>query len=88
MQEIDDTVLYEKLNIAVSKAKHIIQTIQEDPKDVRVARKFLIVYIDGIAKVTDAYTALDETDISIETKTRLHTLMNDIEKKFLELKIL
>jgi 5-bromo-4-chloroindolyl phosphate hydrolysis protein len=82
MKEINDTVLYEKLNIAVSKAKNIIQTIQEDPKDVRVARKFLIVYLDGIAKVTDSYTALDETDISTDTKTRLHSLMDDVEKKF------
>jgi 5-bromo-4-chloroindolyl phosphate hydrolysis protein len=82
MQEINDTLLYEKLNIAVTKAEHIIQTIQEDPKDVRVARKFLIVYIDGIAKVTDSYTALDEADISTDTKTRLHSLMDDVEKKF------
>ena len=82
MQEIKDTLLHEKLNIAVNKAEHILQTIQEDPKDIRVARKFLIVYIDGIAKVTDAYTALDEADISNETKERLHTLMDDVEKKF------
>lgn len=82
MTEITDTLLHEKLTLAVNKAQHIIQTIQEDPKDVRVARKFLIVYIDGMAKVTDAYTALDEADISAETKTRLHTLMDDVEKKF------
>jgi len=82
MQEIKDTLLYEKLNTAVIKAEHILQTIQEDPKDVRVARKFLIVYIDGMAKVTDSYTALDETDIDATTKTKLHDLMDDVDKKF------
>jgi 5-bromo-4-chloroindolyl phosphate hydrolysis protein len=82
MQDIKDTVLYEKLNIAVSKAKNILQTIQEDPKDVRIARKFLIVYIDGIARVTDAYTALEEKEINPETKEKLHTLMDDVEVRF------
>ena len=82
MQEIKDSILQEKLNIALQKAEHILQTIQEDPKDIRVARKFLIVYIDGIAKVTDAYTDMDETDIDAPTKQRLHSLMDEVEEKF------
>ena len=82
MTKIKDTVLYDKLNIATSKAENILQTIQEDPKDVRVARKFLIVYIDGIAKVTNSYTELDEKDINPETKTKLHSLMDDVEIRF------
>jgi len=82
MQNIKDTLLYEKLTVAVSKAKTILQTIQEDPKDVRVARKFLTVYIDGVAKVTDAYTAMDEKDIASQTKEKLHTLMDEVEIRF------
>lgn len=82
MRNIKDTLLHEKLNIAVTKAKAILQTIQEDPKDVRVARKFLTVYIDGIAKVTDAYTDLEEKDITSKTKEKLHELMNDVEVRF------
>ena len=82
MQKITDTLLYEKLTVAVSKAQSILQTIQEDPKDVRVARKFLTVYIDGVAKVTDAYTDMDEKDITTQTKEKLHTLMDDVEVRF------
>lgn len=82
MTKIKDRVLYDKLSIAVSKAESILQTIQEDPKDVRVARKFLIVYIDGIARVTDAYTALEEKDINAQTKEKLHDLMDDVEVRF------
>jgi len=82
MQNIRDTLLYEKLTVAVSKAQTILQTIQEDPKDVRVARKFLTVYIDGVAKVTDAYTDMDEKDITAQTKKKLHTLMDDVEERF------
>jgi len=82
MLEIKDTLLTDKLTTAVGKAENILQTIQEDPKDIRVARKFLIVYIDGIAKVTEAYTDLDETDITTQTKKKLHLLMDDVEVKF------
>ncbi len=82
MREIKDMLLHEKLNIAVDKAKKILQTIQEDPKDVRVSRKFLIVYIDGIAKVTNAYTDLEESSIDTKTKKKLHKLMDDVEQRF------
>lgn len=82
MSEIKDTLLVDKLNRALKKAHIILDTIQEDPKDIRVARKFLIVYIDGIAKVTDAYVGMDEVDIDSQTKEKLHTLMEDLDAKF------
>ncbi len=82
MRNIKDTSLYNKLDIAVAKAENILQTIQKDPKDIRVARKFLSVYIDGVAKVTDSYTALDEKQITPETKAKLHALMDDVEVRF------
>jgi hypothetical protein len=82
MQKITDKVLHTKLTLATQKADTILLTIQEDPKDIRVARKFLIVYIDGIAKVTNAYTQLEEEEITMETKERLYTLMDDVESKF------
>jgi len=82
MQHIKDHTLYEKLQIAIAKSEAILKTIQEDPKDVRVARKFLAVYIDGVAKVTNAYAAMDEKDITPQTKEKLHTLMDDVETRF------
>jgi len=79
--KIKDIPLQKKITTALTKAKHILKTIQEDPKDIRVARKFLIVYIDGIAKVTQSYVELNETDITTDTKERLHTLMDEVEEK-------
>ena len=78
----NDRELHDKLSLAVSKAEHIIQTIQEDPKDIRVARKFLVVYIDGLEKVTNSYTALEEKDIKDETKEKLHQILDDVETRF------
>ena len=82
MREIDDITLRHKLSGALEQAEKILQTIQEDPKDIRVARKFLIVYIDGIAKVTDSYTQLEEEQIDDATKARLHTLMDEVQQRF------
>ncbi len=82
MDQIEDRLLHEKLDIAMTKAKNILETIQEDPKDIRVARKFLIVYIDGVAKVTDSYVSMDEEDIDSETKGRLYGLMEDLDIRF------
>jgi len=82
LNKIKDNTLHEKITQAVQKASHIIQTIQDDPKDVRVARKFLIVYLDGMKKVTQSYTELEESDITVDTKERLHTLMDDVQEKF------
>jgi len=82
LNKIKDNTLHEKLTQAVQKASHIIQTIQDDPKDVRVARKFLIVYLDGMEKVTQSYTELEESNVTVETKERLHALMDDVQEKF------
>lgn len=81
-KNIKDKELVKMLWIATKKADIIINTIQEDPKDIRVARKFLIVYIDGISKVTESYVSMDESDIDSDTKDRLYTLMRDLDKKF------
>ena len=79
MTKIKETTLHEKLTLAVNKSETILQTIQEDPKDVRIARKFLIVYIDGIKNVINAYTSIEEEEISPERKEKLNLLMDDVE---------
>lgn len=80
--DFKDLVLKDKLSLATKKAEHIIQTIQDDPKDIRVARKFLLVYLDGLEKVTNSYTSMNEDEIKGETKEKLHQLLNDVEIRF------
>ncbi len=79
---ITDAKLYSELKIATNKGYEIIDTIEEDPKDLRVARKFIIVYIEGIKKVTQSYTSIDEEEITDETKEKLSNLLLDIEERF------
>ena len=82
MKKIKEPELHKKLRIATDKGYEILNNIEKDPKDLRVARKFIIVYIDGIKKVTASYTAMDEKDITAPTKEKLSTLLSDVEKRF------
>ncbi len=82
IDNISDTLLKNKINKALERADIILVAITEKPQDVRKARKFLIVYIDGIANVTSSYNNLDENDISKDTRNRLLELMEDVEVKF------
>ena len=82
LDQVKDTLLTSKLKIAVKKADNILEVIEKDPKDIRVARKFLIVYIDGVSKVMDSYVAMDEVDIKHETKEKLYGLMDDLNIRF------
>jgi vacuolar-type H+-ATPase subunit H len=82
MKSIKEKSLHTKLRIATDKAYEILTNIEADPKDLRVARKFIIVYIDGIKKVTQSYTNMDENEITDDTKEKLNKLLIDVEKKF------
>jgi 5-bromo-4-chloroindolyl phosphate hydrolysis protein len=79
---IKDKNLNTKLHVALQKAYEVLSTIEKDPKDLRVARKFIIVYIDGIKKVTKSYTDMVEEEITVETKLKLSNLLTDVEDRF------
>ena len=80
--QIEDRPLYNKVELAIQKSNTILDALVDDPKDIRVARKFLVVYLDGVADVVSSYNAVDEEHISQETRVRLLELMDDVEKRF------
>jgi len=82
MKKISEKTLHQQLSIATNKGYEILNNIEADPKDLRVARKFIVVYIEGIKNVTSAYTDIKEDEVSNQTKERFSTLLNDVEKRF------
>ncbi len=82
VKKIRDRELYTRITEALEKADVILNAITEDPKDIRSARKFLVVYIDSIANVTDSYLAVSEEEITPETRERLLGLMADVKVRF------
>ncbi len=80
--QITDRILQDKIENAIERAHLILTTIQHDPKDLRVARKFLVVFVDGIADVTRRYNAVDAEEIDPQMQQRLHDLIDDVQNRF------
>ncbi len=66
----------------MERSETILNALVDDPKDIRVARKFLVVYLDGVSDVIGSYNNVEEEHITFETRERLLELMADVEKRF------
>ncbi|WP_457593203.1 5-bromo-4-chloroindolyl phosphate hydrolysis family protein [Hydrogenimonas sp.] len=81
-RKINDEELASALNKAIKRAHTILATIRKDPGDLRVARRFLVVYLDGIADVTSRYNAIGTHLIEPQMRQRLVALLNDAANRF------
>ena len=81
-EKIRDPQLEEALDHAVANARKILETIKADPKDIRVARKFLVVYLEGIKTVIRQYNDLDGVLIDASVRMRLISLLQDAKERF------
>lgn len=67
----------------ISKARNILTLIEEDPKDLDRARKFLKVYLDGTARVTESYAKTHGRDATTEVlDSNFQEVLDSIEKTF------
>lgn len=67
----------------ISKARNILTLIEEDPKDLDRARKFLKVYLDGTARVTESYAKTQGRDATTEVlDSNFQEVLDSIEKTF------
>ncbi len=67
----------------ISKARGILTLIEEDPKDLTRARKFLKVYLDGTARVTESYAKTHGRDATTEVlDTNFQGVLDSIETTF------
>ncbi len=77
-------VLRQKLRGVVAAANKVLTQIEDDPRDLRRARKFLNVYLDGAKTVTENYAATSAKAPSPEMEARFGALLDDMEKTFTE----
>ncbi len=80
--KIEDLELKDAIDKATIRAKDILTTIEEDPKDIRVARKFMVVYLDGIKDVVDKYNSIEGHNLDDSYRIRLIELLNDASSRF------
>jgi len=81
-EAIHDLHLHREIQHAVDMAEEILDQIESDPRAVRMARKFLVVYIDGVEKITQRYLAVEESQIDETMRERLYTLLQEVQERF------
>ncbi len=82
-KNIHNLELDQHLRNIVKKARHIVETIQNNPNDLDRARKFLKVYLDGTQRVTESYVKTHEKDaITDVLDANFRRVLISIEKTF------
>ncbi|NNF17619.1 MAG: 5-bromo-4-chloroindolyl phosphate hydrolysis protein [Gammaproteobacteria bacterium] len=83
-RKIPNTELGQRLQRITAKARDIIAAIEEDPGDLRRARKFLNTYLDGARKVTEGYATTHQNDSGGELESNFRNVLETIETTFSE----
>ena len=82
-KSISDYEFDQHLKRIIDKARGILVLIEEDPKDLGRARKFLKVYLDGTARVAESYAKAHGRDATTEVlDTNFQEVLDSIETTF------
>jgi 5-bromo-4-chloroindolyl phosphate hydrolysis protein len=68
-----------RLGNIVAGAERILRLIADDPRDLRRARKFLTVYLNGAQRITQDYARTHAAATSPELEHNFRTLLVDME---------
>jgi 5-bromo-4-chloroindolyl phosphate hydrolysis protein len=77
---ISDLGLKRRLKTIISETRKILEIIEDDPKDLRRARKFLKVYLEGMRRVTTGYAAMRKDNPQPELEQNFKNVLTTIEK--------
>lgn len=83
---INNRTFNQRISLICDHASEILEMIQEDPGDIRRARKFLNVYLDGALKVTEGYADMQQKHQSEELTQNFDNVLQTIESVFIEQK--
>ncbi len=70
----------QKIRDVVSAAGKVLHLIEEDPRDLRRARKFLNVYLDSAKTVTENYAAISAKAHAPEMEAKFAAVLDDLKK--------
>jgi hypothetical protein len=83
-RQIRDREVNQRIVAIVDWGRKVLALIEQDPRDIRRARKFLNVYLDGAERVTERYARLEKEPLEPEIKHNFRTLLVDMENVFAE----
>ena len=72
-----------RLDRIIKKAREILSVIEDDPRDLQRARKFLKVYLSGAERVTQKYAQTHKRDATTDTlDANFSRVLDSIEQTF------
>ena len=83
-RDIRNAELNSRLRRIVGLARQILKLLEEDPRDLRRARKFLNVYLDGAQQVTEGYAKTHARATAPELEDNFRRVLATIEEVFAE----
>jgi len=85
-RQIRNLEMKKHLHIITGRAREILGLIEEDPKDLRKARKFLHTYLTGAKRVTEGYVKAIKHADNNELSQNFREVLENIEVVFAEQK--
>ncbi len=82
--KIRNTELNQRIENICAIADRILAEIEADPRDIRRARKFLNVYLDGARQVTEGYAKTHQQTQSGQLEENFRNVLETIESVFQE----
>jgi len=82
--KIRNTELNQRIENICAIADRILAEIESDPRDIRRARKFLNVYLDGAKQVTEGYARTHQQTQSGQLEQNFRNVLETIESVFQE----
>ncbi len=83
-RSIHELELKDRLRRITNKAREILDVIEEDPRDLRRARKFMKVYLEGAEKVTQGYVKMHPGALDAKLDNNFRNVLKTIEDVFIE----
>ncbi|MFT4716078.1 MAG: putative membrane protein YhiD involved in acid resistance [Paracoccaceae bacterium] len=80
--ELNDRKLTGRLNSFVFEAQEMFRTVEDDPRDLNAARKYLSVYLKGARAATLQFAELYQKTNDPAVRADYEALLSDLEKNF------
>lgn len=83
-RRLGNVELRQRLEHIGNQARQILQQLEEDPRDIQRARKFLYVYLDGAQQVSEGYASAHRHEPSGQLESNFRNVLVNIEDVFTE----
>lgn len=82
--KLGDSEVSQQLARIVGLAEDVLGILESKPKQLRQARRFMNVYLDGAREVTVGYASMFDKTQNVELHNNFRDVLNTIENSFLE----